>query len=133
MAEILVIDDDPDILALLFDTLSVAGHAVRVKADGDSGLASAADLRPDLVLLDWMMPVRSGLEVCHNLRADRLLDDVPVVMLTARGSEADLEWGFAAGADAYIVKPFSPRALVWRIEAMLSKGRDPVIVAEPED
>src|SRR4051794_37811526 len=109
MAEILVIDDDPDILALLFDTLSVAGHAVRVKADGDSGLASAADLRPDLVLLDWMMPVRSGLEVCHNLRADRLLDDVPVVMLTARGSEADLEWGFAAGADAYIVKPFSPR------------------------
>jgi DNA-binding response OmpR family regulator len=133
MAEILVIDDDPDILSLLFDTLSSAGHDVRIEADGDAGLASAVELPPDLVLLDWMMPLRSGLEVCHNLRADRHLDGVPVVMLTARGTEADIEWGFAAGADGYIVKPFSPRALVWRIEAMLSKGRDPVIVAAPED
>jgi DNA-binding response OmpR family regulator len=133
MAEILIIDDDPDILSLLFDTLSHAGHDVRVEPDGDSGLASAVGLPPDLVLLDWMMPVRSGLEVCHNLRADRLLDGVPVVMLSARGTEADIEWGFAAGADAYIVKPFSPRALVWRIEAMLSKGRYPLIVAGPED
>lgn len=133
MAEILVIDDDPDILGLLFDTLSGAGHDVRIEADGDSGLASAVGLPPDLVLLDWMMPLRSGLEVCHNLRADRLLDSVPVVMLTARGSEADIEWGYAAGADAYIVKPFSPRALVWRIEAMLSKGRYPLILAGPED
>ncbi len=133
MAEILVIDDDPDILALLFDTLSNVGHDVRIEADGDAGLASAVGLPPDLVLLDWMMPLRSGLEVCHNLRADRHLDAVPVVMLTARGSEADIEWGYAAGADAYIVKPFSPRALVWRIESMLSKGRYPLIVAGPED
>jgi DNA-binding response OmpR family regulator len=133
MAEILVIDDDPDILALLFDTLSGAGHDVRVEADGDAGLAAAIDVPPDLVLLDWMMPRRSGLEVCHNLRADRQLDAVPVVMLTARGTEADIEWGYAAGADAYIVKPFSPRALVWRIETMLSQDRRPLIVAEPED
>lgn len=133
MAEILVIDDDPDILSLLFDTLSAAGHAVRIEADGAAGLAAATEKRPDLVLLDWMMPLRSGLEVCHNLRSDRELDDVPVMMLTARGTEADIEWGFAAGADGYIVKPFSPRALVWRIEAMLSKGRHPVIVAERED
>jgi DNA-binding response OmpR family regulator len=133
MAEILIIDDDPDILSLLFDTLSNAGHEVRVEPDGDSGLASAVGLPPDLVLLDWMMPVRSGLEVCHNLRADRLLDGVPVVMLTARGSEADIEWGYAAGVDGYIVKPFSPRALLWRIEAMLSKGRVPLIVAGRED
>lgn len=133
MAEILVIDDDPDILALLFDTLSEAGHNVRTEANGDAGLASAVDLTPHLVLLDWMMPLRSGLEVCHTMRTDHLLDGVPVVMLTARGSQADIEWGFAAGADAYIVKPFSPRALVWRIEAMLTKGRDPVIVSGPED
>ena len=133
MAEILVIDDDPDILSLLFDTLSAAGHGVRIAADGAAGLASALELPPDLVLLDWMMPVRSGLEVCHNLRSDHHLDGVPVMMLTARGTEADLEWGFAAGADGYIVKPFSPRALVWRIEAMLSKGRHPVIIAERED
>jgi DNA-binding response OmpR family regulator len=133
MAAILVIDDDPDILSLLYDTLSEAGHDVRIEADGDSGLASAVEVPPDLVLLDWMMPERSGLEVCHNLRADRLLDGVPVVMLTARGSEADIEWGYAAGVDGYIVKPFSPRALLWRIEAMLSKGRVPLIVAGRED
>lgn len=133
MAAILAIDDDPDILALLLDTLSGAGHDVRVERDGEAGLASAVDLPPDLVLLDWMMPRRSGLEVCHNLRAARHLDGVPVVMLTARGTEADLEWGFAAGADAYIVKPFSPRALLWRIEAMLTKDRRPLIVSEPED
>jgi DNA-binding response OmpR family regulator len=128
MAEILVIDDDPDILALLFDTLSNAGHDVRIEADGESGLASAVDLPPDLVLLDWMMPVRSGLEVCAHLRARPTMDGVPVVMLSARGTEADIEWGYAAGVDGYIVKPFSPRALVWRVESMLSIGRQPIIL-----
>jgi DNA-binding response OmpR family regulator len=128
MAEILVIDDDPDIRSLLFDTLSGAGHEVRTEADGEAGLASATLLPPDLVLLDWMMPLGSGLEVCHHMREDHHLDDVPVVMLSARGTEADIEWGFAAGVDGYIVKPFSPRALVWRIEAMLSNGRHPVII-----
>ena len=128
MAEILVIDDDPDIRALLFDTLSGAGHLVRIAADGNAGLASAGQQRPDLVLLDWMMPERSGLEVCTHLRADRVMDGIPVVMLTARGTEADIEWGYAAGADGYIVKPFSPRALVWRVESMLTSGRQPIIV-----
>ena len=118
MAEILVIDDDPDIRSLLFDTLSGAGHEVRTEADGEAGLASATLLPPDLVLLDWMMPLGSGLEVCHHLREDHHLDAVPVVMLSARGTEADIEWGFAAGVDGYIVKPFSPRALVWRVEAI---------------
>jgi len=128
MAEILVIDDDPDILALLFDTLSNAGHDVRIEADGEAGLAAARSLPPDLVVLDWMMPLRSGLEVCTHLRTDRTLDDVPVLMLSARGTEADLEWGYAAGVDGYIVKPFSPRALVWRVESMLSTGRQPIIL-----
>lgn len=133
MADILVIDDDPDILSLLFDTLSRAGHEVRTEADGDSGFAAAIGLLPDLVLLDWMMPLRSGLEICHDFRAVPRLNDVPVMMLTARGTEADIEWGYAAGADAYIVKPFSPRALVWRIETMLSKGPAQLIHAAPED
>jgi DNA-binding response OmpR family regulator len=128
MAEILVIDDDRDIRTLLFDTLSGAGHDVRTEADGEAGLASATLKPPHLVLLDWMMPLGSGLEVCHHLRGDRQLDGVPVVMLSARGTEADIEWGFAAGVDGYIVKPFSPRALVWRVEAMLSNGRNPVII-----
>lgn len=128
MAEILVIDDDRDIRTLLFDTLSGAGHDVRTEADGEAGLASATLLPPDLVLLDWMMPLGNGLEVCQHLRGDRQMDGVPVVMLSARGTEADIEWGFAAGVDGYIVKPFSPRALVWRVEAMLSSGRNPVII-----
>jgi DNA-binding response OmpR family regulator len=132
MAEILVIDDDPDILALLFDTLSKAGHAVRTETDGEAGLASAADQPPDLVLLDWMMPRRSGLEVCADLRADTSMDGIPVVMLSARGAEADIEWGYAAGVDGYIVKPFSPRALVWRVESMLSHGRQQPIVIPPK-
>jgi DNA-binding response OmpR family regulator len=128
VAEILVIDDDPDIRSLLFDTLSNAGYHVRSAADGVSGLASAIELPPDLVLLDWMMPRRSGLEVCLNLRANQEMADIPVVMLTARGTEADIEWGYAAGIDGYIVKPFSPRALVWRVQSMLSLGQQPVVL-----
>jgi DNA-binding response OmpR family regulator len=133
MAEILVIDDDPDILALLFDALTGAGHRVRIEANPDDGIAAAVGIRPDLVVLDWMMPFRSGLEVCRHLRTESLLSDLRVLMLSARGTEADLEWGYAAGVDGYIVKPFSPRALVWRVEAMLSQGRHPVIDASPED
>jgi two-component system phosphate regulon response regulator PhoB len=128
MAEILVIDDDPDILALLFDTLTGAGHDVRVESDGVAGQAAAIDAPPDLVLLDWMMPQRSGLEVCAHLRTERQMDGIPVVMLTARGTEADIEWGYAAGVDGYIVKPFSPRALVWRVESMLTAGRHPIVL-----
>jgi DNA-binding response OmpR family regulator len=123
MGEILVIDDDPDILALLFDTLTMAGHDVRMEADGAAGLASAIELPPDLVVLDWMMPLLGGLEVCSNLRSTRPLDAVPILMLTARDTEADIGWGHAAGVDAYLIKPFSPRALTWRIESMLSAGR----------
>jgi DNA-binding response OmpR family regulator len=131
MAEILVIDDDPDIRALLFDTLGAAGHAVRVEVDGEAGLASAAGAPPDLVLLDWMMPGLSGLEVCHRLRADSHLDDVLVVMLTARRTPADIEWGYAAGVDAYVVKPFSPHALVSRVRSTLAGGRRPAARPQP--
>ena len=126
MAEILVVDDDPDVRALVFDTLTAAGHSVRVETDGDAGLASATGAPPDLVLLDWMMPARSGLEVCHQLRADPRLQHVPIVFLTARSSPADLEWGYAAGADQYLRKPFSPRELVRSVESAL---RPPAIPA----
>jgi len=132
MAEILVIDDDPDILALLYDALSGAGHEVRTVTNGDDGIAAAVGAPPDLVVLDWMMPFRSGLEVARHLRAQSLLPDLRVLMLSARGTEADIEWGYAAGIDGYIVKPFSPRALVWRVEAML-RGHHQVIDASPED
>jgi DNA-binding response OmpR family regulator len=130
MPTILVIDDDPDIRSLLVDALEGAGYTVRTAPDGEAGLASATENKPDLVVLDWMMPERSGLEVAHHLRADHSLDDVPVVMLTARGTQADIEWGYAAGIDGYIVKPFSPRALIWRIQSMLAKGRRPELIEE---
>jgi DNA-binding response OmpR family regulator len=116
MAEILIIDDDPDILSLLFDTLSHAGHDVRVEPDGDSGLAAAVGLPPDLVLLDWMMRGRrrpGGLpHLCGPTAAGRSAGG-DALGPRHRGGH---RMGFAAGADAYIVKPFSPRALVWRIE-----------------
>jgi DNA-binding response OmpR family regulator len=133
MAEILVIDDDPDILTLLFDALSGAGHTVRTESNPDDGIASAVGIKPDLVVLDWMMPFRSGIEVCQRLRTESHLADLRVLMLSARGTEADLEGGYAAGVDSYIVKPFSPRALVWRVEAMLSQAHLPVLGTSPED
>lgn len=132
MAEILVIDDDPDIRDLLFAALSGAGHAVRVAPDGNSGLAAAAGQTPDLVVLDWMLPEHSGLEICQALRADRALADVRVLMLSARGTESDIQYGQEAGADGYIVKPFSPRALVWRVESMLAQEHK-VIDATPDE
>lgn len=132
MAQILVIDDDPDIRDLLFDALSGAGHAVRVAPDGSSGLQAASGLPPDLVVLDWMLPNHSGLEICRAMRADDALAAVRVLMLSARGTESDIEYGHEAGADGYIVKPFSPRALVWRVESMLAQEHQ-VIDATPEE
>ncbi len=130
MPDILVIDDDPDIRSLLVDALEAAGYAVRTASDGAAGLASAHADKPDLVVLDWMMPERDGIEVAQHLRADHSLDDVPVMMLTARGTQSDVEWGYAAGVDGFIVKPFSPRALIWRIQSMLAKGRRPELSEE---
>jgi two-component system phosphate regulon response regulator PhoB len=132
MAEILVIDDDPDIRDLLFDALSGAGHAVRLAHDGTAGLRAAAGLLPDLVVLDWMLPEHSGVEICQAIRADAALADVRVLMLSARGTELDIEVGQRAGADGYIVKPFSPKALVWRVESMLAQEHR-VIDATPDE
>ncbi|GAB3245181.1 response regulator transcription factor [Kineosporia babensis] len=131
MAEILVIDDDPDIRDLLYIALSDAGHAVRLAPDGDAGLRAASGLAPDLVVLDWMLPEHSGLDVCRAMRADQALSQVRVLMLSARGTESDIVYGQQAGADGYIVKPFSPKALVWRVESMLSQEHK-VIDATPD-
>ncbi|GAB6900829.1 response regulator transcription factor [Kineosporia succinea] len=132
MAEILVIDDDPDIRDLLFEALSGAGHAVRVAADGLAGLEAASGRAPDLVVLDWMLPEHTGPEICQALRADSALADVRVLMLSARGTESDIRHGQAAGVDGYIVKPFSPRALVWRVESMLATEHQVIDVTPDE-
>jgi DNA-binding response OmpR family regulator len=122
MSKILVVDDDSDICALIEFKLTSMGHEVIIEHDGEGGLAAAHDERPDLVVLDWMMPRLTGLEVCIALRDDPLLCRVPVILLTAKAQEADVQRGFAAGADDYIVKPFSPRELGSRVVALLERS-----------
>lgn len=123
MSKVLVVDDDVDICALIRFKLEQMGHEVVVEHDGDGGLAAAREEHPDLVVLDWMMPRRTGLEVCVELRQDAELERVPVILLTAKAQEADVQRGFAAGADDYIVKPFSPRELGSRVGALLQRSR----------
>ena len=123
----LVVDDDPVIADLVAFRLTRLGLDVSVETDGQAGLAAARELRPDLVVLDWMMPRMNGLEMCAALRADPdpQLSRTPVLLLTAKAQEPDLERGFAAGATDYIVKPFSPRELVTRVSAALPSGSVP--------
>jgi two-component system, OmpR family, phosphate regulon response regulator PhoB len=120
---VVVVDDDPDIRALVSTRLSKAGYVVTVESDGEAGLAAARALQPDLVVLDWMMPGLSGIEVCRMLRDDPRTADTAVLLLTARAQEEDIERGFAAGADDYLVKPFSVRELANRVDALLARAR----------
>ena len=117
----LVVDDDPDIRTLIAFKLQHCGFEVAEEGDGETGLAASVELKPDVVLLDWMLPRLSGLEVLLRLRADEATANIPVIMLTARAQEADIERGFAAGADDYIVKPFSPRELQSRVDAVMAR------------
>ena len=120
MQRILLVDDDPDIREMLTFKLRNAGFETFSEADGESGLAAARELRPDLLLLDWMMPGLTG-PVCQRLREDPETADMPIVLLTARAQEADVQLGFATGADDYISKPFSPRELVDRVNALIAR------------
>ncbi|MBV1946655.1 response regulator transcription factor [Streptomyces sp. BV129] len=117
---VLVVDDDPTVAEVVAGYLARAGHVVDRAADGPSALACAAGHRPDLVVLDLMLPGMDGLEVCARLRER---GPVPVIMLTARGDEADRVLGLEVGADDYVTKPFSPRELVLRVESVLRRTR----------
>jgi DNA-binding response OmpR family regulator len=119
---ILVVDDDPDICALLEFKLESAGYTVVVEHNGEAALAALEHDPVDLILLDWMMPRMGGLEVCLALRANERLAQVPVLMLTAKAQEADVERGLEAGADDYILKPFSPREVAARVATALSRS-----------
>ena len=114
---ILVVDDDPDIRDLVAIKLESAGHEVVTRADGSQALDAGLEGGWDLIVLDVMMPGMSGIDVLRALR-DRGVD-TPVILLTARGQEKDIEAGFAAGADHYVTKPFSPRALLARVTAAI--------------
>ncbi len=118
---VLVVDDDPDIRQLVAMKLTKSGHTVTTAADGASALASVRAQTPDIIVLDVAMPGLSGLDVCRELRQDPVSADVPVLLLTAKVQDGDLAEGFAAGADDYVTKPFSPRELVTRVEAVLAR------------
>ena len=116
---VLVVDDEPNIVISLEFLLKKEGYSVVVAGDGEAALQQAEQFRPDLVLLDVMMPKKSGFEVCETLRANPAHAGIKIIMLTARGRETEVTKGLALGADAYITKPFSTQDLVARIKTLL--------------
>jgi DNA-binding response OmpR family regulator len=123
VARIVVADDDVDIRELVEFKLSMLGHDVVAVSDGAAAVDACQEQRPDLAVLDVMMPGVSGLDAIRTIRADPALADLPVILLTARAQETDVETGFGSGADDYITKPFSPRELASRVQALLSRSR----------
>ncbi|RLB57121.1 MAG: DNA-binding response regulator [Deltaproteobacteria bacterium] len=122
---ILVVEDEADLAELVSFNLKQAGYTTSIAGDGAAALAAVASRKPDLVVLDLMLPDISGTEVCRRIRASDEWRDIPVVMLTARGEEVDRVMGFEVGADDYIVKPFSPREFVLRVSAVLRRASPP--------
>jgi two-component system phosphate regulon response regulator PhoB len=120
---ILVVEDEPDILDLITYHLENAGNVVRKATDGAQGLRICQKKIPDLVVLDLMLPQMGGKEVLRRIRQDHATRSIPVLILTARTDEVDRIVGFEIGADDYMTKPFSPRELVLRIEAVLKRTR----------
>jgi CheY-like chemotaxis protein/phosphoribosyl 1,2-cyclic phosphodiesterase len=131
---VLIVDDDPDIVGLLMATLRPEGFQLLSAGDGETALALARSERPALVLLDWMMPGRTGLEVCRALRAeaDLQLRQVPVVLLTSRAEGEDIAAGFAAGATDYLTKPFKPSYVRSRVRSWLLRTQGGPAPAQPQ-
>src|SRR6187402_3813771 len=131
MSRILIVEDEQDILSVLEYNLRQAGHDVTTTRSGRDGLRLVKEQHPDLILLDLMLPDLSGTDVCKQLKEAPATRGVPVVMLTARGEEIDRVVGFELGADDYVVKPFSVRELLLRIQAILRRGKGEANEGEP--
>ncbi|MDP1863635.1 MAG: phosphate regulon transcriptional regulator PhoB [Thiobacillus sp.] len=129
-ANILLVEDETGIQELLKFNLTKAGHQVSVSGDAEHALQFLKNTLPDVILLDWMLPGMSGVDLCKRLRSDERYQPVPIIMLTARGEERDKVLGLDSGADDYMTKPFSPRELVSRIKAVLRR-RAPQMTDEP--
>jgi len=121
MSRILVIEDEPDLQQILAYNLRKEGYEVLQALDGAEGLRAAKAQKPDMVLLDLMLPDLPGTEVCKALKADATTRDIPILMLTAKGEEIDRVLGFELGAEDYVVKPFSVRELLLRVQAILRR------------
>jgi len=120
---ILIVEDEAALVEILRYNLEKEEFRVSVAVEGEEALTSVAENRPDLVILDWMLPLISGLEVCRQLRRKTETRDLPIIMLTARGEEADRVRGLDVGADDYVSKPFSPSELVARVRALLRRAK----------
>lgn len=120
---VLIVEDESALLTLLRYNLEREGFQVLEARDGEEGLLIAEEQKPDLILLDWMLPRLSGIEVCRRLRRQSETREIPVIVLTARGEEADKVRGLDSGADDYVTKPFSPTELLSRIRAVLRRAR----------
>lgn len=127
---ILVIEDEEDILALLQFNMIKAGYNVICASHGEDALQAVTLKKPDLILLDLMLPGIDGLEICRRLRADETTREIPIIMLTARGEEADVVTGLELGADDYVTKPFSIKVLLARVQTVLRRRSD---LQQPDD
>ena len=123
---ILVVEDEPDLATAIAQRITANGWTARVAGDGASAVRAAKQLKPDLVIMDIMLPVMDGIEATKRIVAER---PVPVLMLTARDAESDKVMGLGAGADDYMTKPFSPRELIARCEALLRRVERATIIA----
>ena len=126
-AHIFVVEDEKPILTLLTYNLQKEGYKVSSSSNGEEALSSIKEKKPDLILLDWMLPDFSGVEICKNLKKDIKFKDLPIIMLTAKGEEEDKVKGLNSGADDYITKPFSFPELLARIKALLRRSKPSVI------
>lgn len=121
---VLVVDDEQDILELIRYNLTRDGYSVRTVTSGEEALEVAGKIRPDVVILDLMLPGLDGLEVCRRLKRSDGTRDIPVLMLTAKTEDSDIVSGLEIGADDYVTKPFSPKVLIARLRALLRRGGD---------
>ncbi|MGA8165277.1 MAG: response regulator transcription factor [Waddliaceae bacterium] len=122
---LLLIEDEEDIAALIKLQADISGYKLHVEVDGLNGLLAIRREKPDLVILDIMLPGQSGLDVCRKLKNDPEMKGIPIIMISAKSEEIDIVLGLELGADDYVAKPFSPKVLFSRIRAVLRRGKEP--------
>lgn len=123
--KIVLIEDEEDIASLIKLQGEISGYKIHVEVDGLNGLRAVEREKPDLVILDLMLPGQSGLDVCRKIKANAELKDIPVIMISAKSEELDVVLGLELGADDYVTKPFSPKVLFSRVRAVLRRGKEP--------
>ena len=121
MARILIAADEPDIRELVAFTLRFAGHEVVATSNGEEALRQASEIIPDIILMDVRMPRMTGYDACRAMKADPLLKNIPVVFLSAKGQDSEIQTGLDAGAEEYLLKPFAPDQLTERVKVILGK------------